>query len=118
MNYQKCLKGRVTLYIPKNGEEQENVNICCLNENKLYGCPYVQLDIGEGKLIAVLDRGVEICLMLGGIVVDLIGKDLRAAKLRVVKRVVITDFGNRTKRINTRALNEFVIDGISYKHCF
>ena len=37
--------------------EQEIVNIYYINESNLYGCPHIQLDIGEEKLIAVLDTG-------------------------------------------------------------
>jgi hypothetical protein len=43
--------------------EQEVVNIYYINESNLYGCSHVQLDIGEEKLIAVLDTGAEISLM-------------------------------------------------------
>jgi len=46
-----------------DAREQEIVNIYYINENNLYGCPHVQLDIGEEKLIAVLDKGAEISLM-------------------------------------------------------
>jgi len=42
--------------------EQEILNIYYINESKLYGCPHVQLDIGEEKLIAVLDTGAEISI--------------------------------------------------------
>ena len=37
--------------------EQVIVYIYYINENSLYGCPYVQLDIAEERLIVVLDRG-------------------------------------------------------------
>jgi hypothetical protein len=53
--------------------EQEIVNI----ENSLYGCPHVQLDIGEEKLIAVLDTGAEIFMMPERIFEDLLAKLLR-----------------------------------------
>ena len=45
--------------------EQEIVNIYYMNKNNLYGCLHVQLDIGEERLIAVLDTGAEISLMPG-----------------------------------------------------
>jgi len=40
--------------------EQEIAHICYINENNLYGCPHVQLGIGEERLTAVLDTGAEI----------------------------------------------------------
>jgi hypothetical protein len=41
------------------------INIYYIDENKknLYGCPHIQMDIGEEKLIAVLGMGAEISLM-------------------------------------------------------
>jgi hypothetical protein len=43
--------------------EQEIVNIYHINENNLYGCLHVQLDISKERLKAVLDMGAEISLM-------------------------------------------------------
>jgi hypothetical protein len=70
----------------------------------LYGCPHVQLDIGEEKLIAVLDTGAEIYLILERIFEDLLAKGLRAPQLPVVKGALITVFGRRTKRIMRQVL--------------
>jgi len=30
-----------------HGEEQEFVNVYCINENNFFGCPHIQLDIGQ-----------------------------------------------------------------------
>jgi hypothetical protein len=49
------------------GSEQDAVNIYNINENNLYGCSHVQLDIGDVKLKAVFDRGEEISLRPEGI---------------------------------------------------
>jgi hypothetical protein len=38
----------------------------------MHGCPNVQLDTGEGKLIAVLDTGADITLMPAGSFEDLL----------------------------------------------
>jgi len=61
----------------------------------LYGCPHVQLDIGEERLIAVLDTGAEISLMPERIFEDLLAKGLRAPQLPVVNGALITAFGSR-----------------------
>jgi hypothetical protein len=98
--------------------EQEIVNMYYINENNLYGCPHVQLEIGEERLIAVSDTGVEISLMPERIFEDLLVKGLRAPQLPVVNGALITAFGSRTKRIKTQALNEFEIDGVSYEQVF
>jgi hypothetical protein len=50
-----------------DGGEQVIVSIYYINENNLYCYPHVQLDIGEEKLIAVLDTGTEISLTPEGI---------------------------------------------------
>jgi len=51
-------KGKSTVhYSIIDGREQEIFNIYDVNESNLHDCPRVQLDIGEEKLIAVLDRG-------------------------------------------------------------
>jgi hypothetical protein len=65
----------------------------------LYGCPHVHLDIGKAKLLAVLDMGAEISVLLERIFEDLLAKGLRAPQLPVVNGALITAFGNRTKRI-------------------
>jgi predicted aspartyl protease len=97
---------------------QEIVSIYYINENSLYGCPHVQLDIGEERIIAVLDKGAEISLMPKRIFEDLLAKGLRAPQLPVVNRALITAFGSRTKRIKRQALIEFEIDGVSYEQVF
>lgn len=57
-------KGQSACALARDGEEQELVNIYYINENNLYDCLHVQLDIGKEKLMAVLDMGAEISLML------------------------------------------------------
>jgi hypothetical protein len=60
--------------------EQEIVNIYYINENNLYGCPHAQLDVGEERLIAVLDTGTEISLMPDRIFED-VSKGLKGAAI-------------------------------------
>jgi len=98
--------------------EQEIGNIYYINENNLYGCPHVQLDIGEERLIAVLDTGAEISLMPERIFKDLLAKVLRAPQLPVLNGALITAFGSRTKRIKRQAFFEFETDGVSYEQVF
>jgi hypothetical protein len=88
-----------------DGRWQEIVNIYYVNENNLYGCLHVQLDIGEAKLVAVLDMGAEISVLLERIFEDLLAKGLRAPQLPVLNRVLITAFGNRTKRIKETGID-------------
>lgn len=98
--------------------EKETVHIYYRNEDNLYGCPQVQLDIDEGRLTAVLDTGAEISLMPERIFEDLLAKGLRVPQLPVVNGALITAFGSRTKRIKRQALIEFEIDGVSYEQVF
>ena len=98
--------------------EQVIVYIYYINENSLYGCPYVQLDISDEKLIAVLDTGAEIPLMPERVFEDLLAKGLRAPQLPVVNGALITAFGSRSKRIKRQALIEFKIDGVSYEQVY
>ena len=98
-------------------EKQEILRIYYVNENSLYGCPHVQLDVREEKLMAVLDTGTAI-LMPEGIFYNLLAKGLRAPQLPVVNGALITAFGSRTKTIKRRALIEFEIHGVSYEQVF
>jgi hypothetical protein len=98
--------------------EPEIVNIYYTDENNLYGCPHIQMDIGEEKLTAALDTGAEISLMSERIFEDLLAKGLRATQLPVVNAALINAFGNRTKRIKRQALIEFQIDGVSFEQMF
>jgi hypothetical protein len=77
----------------------------------------VQLDIDKERLIAVLDTRAEMSLTSEGIFVDLLAKGLTAPQLAVVNRVLVTAFGNGTKRVKRQALIEFEIDGVSYSKC-
>jgi hypothetical protein len=90
-----------------DGKEQEIVSVYYINENNLYGCTHVQLDIGEEKLMAVLDTGADISLMPERIFEDLLAKGLRAPQLPVVNGALMAAVGNRIKR---QALVEFEID--------
>jgi len=98
--------------------EQKIVNIYYTNEKNFYGCPHVQLGIGEGRLIAVLGTGGESSLMRERIFEDLLAKGLRAPQLPVVNGALITAFGRRTKRIKRQALIAFEMGGFSYEHVF
>jgi predicted aspartyl protease len=98
--------------------EQEFVNIYYINENNFYGCPHVQLDVGEERLIAILDTGAEISLVPERIFEDLLAKGVRAPQLPVVNGALITAFGSRTKRIKRQTLIEFERDGFSYEQVF
>jgi predicted aspartyl protease len=97
--------------------EQQIINIYYINENNLYGCPHVQLDIGEEKLIVILDTGAEISLMPERIFENLLAKGIRASQLPVVNGVLVNAFG-RSKRIKRQALIEFEIYGVSYEQVF
>jgi hypothetical protein len=98
--------------------EEEIVNIYYINEGNLYGCPYVQLDIGEERLIAVLDTGTQISLMPEKNLEDMLAKGLRAPQLPVFNGALITAFGSKTKRIRRQALIEFEIGGVRYEQLF
>jgi predicted aspartyl protease len=60
----------------------------------LYGCRHVQLDIGEEKLIAVLDTGANISVLP-----ERIFEGLRVPQIPAVNGALIATFGNRTKGI-------------------
>jgi hypothetical protein len=99
---------RCSTHIAITDEEQEVVNIYYINENNLYACTHVQLDINGETLIAVLDTEAEISLMPEKIFVDLVAKGLRAPQLPLVKRALLNVFGSKTKRVKRQALT-FII---------
>jgi branched-subunit amino acid transport protein AzlD len=47
-----------------DGREKVILNIYCINKNNLYDCPHVQPDIVRETLVAVLDTGANISLLL------------------------------------------------------
>jgi hypothetical protein len=67
---------------------------------------------------AVFDTAAEISLMSKDIVEDLIGEELRAPQLPVVKGAVVSVFGNGTKKVKRQTLIGFEIEGISYEQVF
>jgi hypothetical protein len=99
MSEGKCYSAHISI-IDKG--DQETVNIYYINENNLYGCSHVQLDIGEKKLTAVLDTGAKISWMPERVFENLLAMGLRAPQLPVVNGVLITAFGRRTKRKKDR----------------
>ena len=52
-----------------------------INKNNLYGCPRVQLDIGEGKLVAVLNTIAEISRMVEGNFEDLLSEGFKGTAI-------------------------------------
>jgi hypothetical protein len=77
-------KGQTAGVSAGDREAQEFVNVYYINENNLYVCAHVQLDIGGENLMAVIYKGAEISLMPENIFEGLLAKGVKAPQLPVV----------------------------------
>ena len=94
-----------------DNEEQEIVNIYYINESNWYGCSHVRLDIGDERLIAVLDAGAEIPLnfsldyAIRGVHVNLEGLKLNGTHQLLVKADDFNTLGGSVHTLKKKIYN-------------
>ena len=99
-------------------ESDENLYMFYVNEEKLNSCPRVPIRIGNQNIPAVIDTGSQISLLTEELYYKLRSEGVKGLELGVQNAVLVSAFGNKTKRIRVQAMMPISIDGIVVDHIF
>jgi transposase InsO family protein len=86
-----------------------------INEDNLKRCPRVKLTIGDREVISLLDSGADSAIMSTELFEYLMKDGLKFLQIPIVNCVLVTAFGNKSKKIRSQALIEFKIDQTHYE---
>jgi hypothetical protein len=89
-----------------------------VKEKKLNSCPRVPICIGNRHIPAVIDTGSQISLLAEKLYYKLRSEDVEGLELGVQNAVLVSAFGNKTKRIRMQAMMPIRIDDIVVDHIF
>jgi len=89
-----------------------------VNEEKLNSCPSVHICIGNQRIPAVIDRGRQIGLLSEELYHELRSEGVEGLELGVQNAVLVSAFGNKSKRIRVQAMMPICIDDIVMDHIF
>jgi hypothetical protein len=86
-----------------------------INEDNLKRCPRVKLIIGDREVISLLDSGADNAIMSTELFEYLMKDGFKFLQIPIVNCVLVTAFGNKSKKIRSQALIEFKIDQTHYE---
>jgi hypothetical protein len=89
-----------------------------VNKEKLNICPRVPICIGNQHIPAVIDTGSQISLLAEELYYKLRSEGVEGLELGVQNAVLVSAFGNKTKRIRVQAMMPIRIDDIVVDHIF
>jgi hypothetical protein len=101
--------------MPDNDEILYMFNV---NEEKLNSCPRVPIYIGNQHIPAVIDTGSYISFLTEELYYKLRSEGVEGLELGVQNGVLVSAFGNKTKRIHVQAMMPFLVDDIVVDHIF
>jgi hypothetical protein len=80
-----------------------------INEANLNSCPHIDIVFGSETVDCILDTGSEVSLLSENLYDRLILAGMPAHEISVQNTVLVTAFGNRTKRVRKQVYLEFTI---------
>jgi hypothetical protein len=89
-----------------------------VNKEKLNSCPRVPICTGNQHTPAVIDTGSHISLLAEELYYKLRSEGVEGLELGVQNAVLVSAFGNKTKRIRVQAMMPIRIDDIVVNHIF
>lgn len=89
-----------------------------INDSHLLNCPQVSISFGDITTNAIIDSGSEVNLLTESIYKDLVSAGVSTLSLPVANTVLVTAFGNKTRRIKDQIYVEFSIGGDSFESVF
>ena len=92
--------------------------VFCVNEERLNSFPRVPICVGNQYIPAVIDTGNQISLMNEGLDHNLRSESVEGLELEVQKAVLVSAFGNKSKRIRVQAMMPICIDDIVMDQIF
>ena len=102
-------------HIPDN---DESLYMFYVNEKKRNSCPRVQICIGNQRIPAVTDTGSQISLLSEELYHELRSEGVKGLELAVQNAVLVSAFGNKSKRIRVQAMMTICIDDIVVDNIF
>jgi isopentenyl phosphate kinase len=99
-------------------DNDEILNKFYVNEEKLNSCPRVPICIGNQHIPAVIDTGRQVSLLTEELYHKLRSEGVEALELCVQNAVLVSAFGNKTRRIRAQAMLPIRIGDIVADHIF
>jgi hypothetical protein len=99
-------------------ENDEMLYMFYVNVEKLNSCPMVRICIGNQRISAVIDTGSQISLLSEELYLELRSEGVEGLELGVQNAVLVSAFGNKSKRIRVQAMIPIRIDDIVMDHIF
>jgi hypothetical protein len=96
----------------------ENLYIFYVNEERLNSCPRINVYIGSQSIPAVIDTGSQISLLSEELYYKSKSEGVKSLELGVQNAVLVSSFGNKSKRIPMQAKMPVDIDGMMMDHIF
>jgi hypothetical protein len=96
--------------------EAGELKIYYLNERRFQRCPHVKLHIEGHPVIAVVDSGSEATILAQELFDKLENSNTKMLQIPITGAVLISAWGNRTKKIKTQALIPFEMSGGCFEH--
>ena len=81
-----------------------------INEKKLNSCPRVQICIGNQRIPAVIDTGSQISLLSEELYHELRSEGMKGLELAVQNAVLVSAFGNKSKRIRVQTVLTLIVN--------
>jgi len=88
--------------------------VFCVNEERLNSFPRVPIIFGNQYIPAVIDTGNQISLLTEGLDHNLRSESVEGLELGVQTAVLVSAFGNKTKRIRVQAMMLIRFDDIGW----
>ena len=89
-----------------------------INEENMKNCPHIDIKIGNRNVKGVIDTGSEINLITEDLYAHLLSQGIEMLELKLQSTVLITAFGNRSRRIKKQVYLPFYIGDDSFEHVF
>jgi hypothetical protein len=96
--------------------EAGELRLYYVNERKLQRCPHVELYIGCHPVTAVVDSGSEATIISQEVYDKLINSNVQVLHIPITGAVLVSAWGNRTKKIKLQALIPFTMSGNNFEH--
>ena len=99
-------------------DNEEILYMFYVNKERLNSCPRVPICIGNRHILAVIDTGSQISLLTEELYYKLRREGMEGLELGVQNAVLVSVFGNKTKRIRVQTMMQICIDDIAVDHIF
>ena len=101
-----------------NSSDKDELTVFYINEANLNNCPRVEVRFGDQAVDCYIDSGSEVSVISEKLYNKLVLKGLPTYEIGINNAVLITAFGNRTKRLKKQVYLEFAIGQDVFENVF